>query len=110
MQSVTNVAPKVSRAVGTAFTQIGAYSPASSCIVAGIIATNITAGAILVTVTAFDGTNDTNMAFQAPVAVGDSLVLGGENFKLILVAGWSVRVKSSVASSVDAVMSVAEFT
>lgn len=110
MQSVTNVSPKVSRSIGTAFTQVGAYSPASSAIVAGIIVANTSGAAVNITVTVFDGTNDTNLAFATPVAVGDSLVLGGENFKLILVAGWSVRVKSSAATSVDATMSVAEFT
>jgi hypothetical protein len=110
MQSTTLVAPKVSRGVGTAATQIGGYSPASSAIVAGIIVANTSGAGVSVTVTVFDGANDTNLAFATPVAVGDSLVLGGENFKLVIVAGWSVRVKSSAAASVDATMSVAEFT
>mgnify|MGYP001616043135 CR=1 FL=1 len=63
-----------------------------------------------VTVTVFDGANDTNLAFAAPVAAGDSLVMGGEWFKFTLVAGWSIRVKSSAAASVDASMFVTEFT
>lgn len=110
MQSVTIVSPKVSRSIGTAFVQVGAYSPASSAIVACIIVANTSGAAVTVTVTVFDGTNDTNLAFNAPVAVGDSLVLGGENLKIMLVTGWSIRVKSSAATSVDATLSVTEFT
>src|SRR6267142_3420142 len=108
MQSTTIVAPKVSRNIGTAFTQIGAYSPAAStgAIVTGIIVANISAAAVNVTVTLFDGANDTNLAFATPVAIGDSLVVGGEWFKATLVNGWSIRVKSSAATSVDASMFV----
>lgn len=112
MQTTTIVAPKVSRAVGTAFTQLGGYSPAGSigAIVSSLVCANLTAGLILVTVTLFDGTNDTSLAFSAPVAVGDSIMVGGADAKFTLVNGWSIRVKSNVAASVDASMCVAEFT
>lgn len=110
MQSTTVVSPKVSRAVGTALTAIGGYSPASAAIVSGIIVANTSAGAVNVTVTVFDGANDTNLCFATPVAVGDSLIVGGEWFKATLVSGWSIRVKSSVAASVDASMFVTEFS
>lgn len=110
MQSVTIVSPKVSRAIGTAFTQVGGYSPASSAIVSGLCVANISAGIVNVTITVFDGTNDTNMVFATPCGIGDSILLGADWFKFNLIAGWSIRVKSSVAASVDASMFVSEFT
>lgn len=110
MQTVTIVSPKVSRAVGTALTQIGGYTPASSAIATGVSVCNISAGIVNVTVTLFDGTNDTNLVFNTPCAVGDSILVGAEWFKFTLVNGWSIRVKSSVAASIDAAMFVSEFT
>lgn len=110
MQSVTIVSPKVSRAIGTAFTQVGGYSPASAAIVSGLCVANISAGIVNVTITVFDGTNDTNMVFATPCGIGDSILLGADWFKFNLIAGWSIRVKSSVAASVDASMFVSEFT
>lgn len=110
MQTATIVSPKVSRAIGTALTAVGAYTPASGgAIVAGLVVCNTSAAAVNVTVTVFDGTNDTNLVFARPVAVGDSLVLGGDVFKMVLVNGWNIRVKSSAATSVDASMFVTEF-
>lgn len=110
MQTVTIVSPKVSRAIGTAFTQVGAYTPASSAIVTGLSVCNISGASVNVTVTIYDGTNDTNIAFATPCAVGDSVLVGAEWFKFTLINGWSIRVKSSVAASVDAAMFVSEFT
>jgi hypothetical protein len=110
MQSVTLVSPKVSRSIGTSLTQVGAYSPASSAIVSGLSVCTTSVAAVNVTVTVFDGTNDTNLVFATPCAVGDTILLGADWFKFTLVAGWSIRVKSSAATSVDAAMFVSEFT
>lgn len=110
MQSVTIVSPKVSRSIGTSFVQVGAYSPASSAIISGLSVCNTSGASVNVTITVFDGTNDTNLTFATPVAVGDTLLLGADWFKFTLVAGWSIRVKSSVATSIDAAMFVSEFT
>ncbi len=112
MQVATIVSPKVSRSIGTALTQVGGYTPAGAtgAIVSCISVCNTSGAAVTVQVTVFDGANDTNLAFNAPVAVGDSLVLGGGLLKVTLVNGWSIRVKSSAVTSVDAVVSVTEFT
>lgn len=110
MQSATIVSPKVSRAVGVSLTQLGGYSPASSAIVSSLVLCNITGGTILVTATLFDGTNDTRLALSTPVAAGDSLMVGGADAKFTLVSGWSIRVQSNTAASVDASMCVTEFT
>lgn len=112
MQTTTIIAPQVSRSVGTSATAIGGYSPsgASAAIISSICACNITGGSILVTIDLFDGTNATRLALNAPVAPGDALVMGGENMKIALVAGWNVRVTSNTAASVDASMAVTVFT
>jgi hypothetical protein len=110
MQTSTIVSPKVSRGIGTALTQVGAYSPATSCVVTGLCVANISGASVNVTVTVYDGTNDTHLTLATPVAAADSLLLGAEWFKFTLVSGWSIRVSSSVASSVDASMFVTEFT
>lgn len=110
MQTSTIVSPKVSRAVGTAFTAIGAYTPPTAAIIMGVSVCNISGAACTVTVTVYDGANDTNIAFATPLAAGDTLVLGSNEFRGALVNGWNIRVKSSVAASVDAAMFVTEFT
>lgn len=109
MQSTTIVAPKVTRAQGVSLAAIGAYSPASSAIVSSLVLANITGSPITVTCTLFDGTNDTRLVLNAPVAVGDSLMVGGADAKFTLVAGWSIRAAASVASGIDASMCVTEF-
>src|SRR5882724_1266986 len=107
MQSVTIVSPKVSRSIGTAFVQVGGYSPASGgAIVSGLSVCNTSGSSVNVTVTVFDGANDTNLTFATPCAVGDTLLLGADWFKFTLVAGWSIRVKSSAVTSVDVAMFV----
>lgn len=112
MQTTLIIAPQVSRAVGVAATAIGGYTPpgASGAIVSCISACNITGSTILVTVDVFDGANATRLALNAPVAAGDSLVLGGDTLKILLVNGWNIRVTSNTATSVDAIMSVTQFT
>lgn len=110
MQSVTVVSPKVSRNVGTSVVQIGGYSPASSAIVTSLMVANTSGGTILVKVSLYDGANDTYLAFNMPIAVGDSLSIGGEWAKFTLIAGWSIRVISNTATSCDASMCVTEFT
>lgn len=112
MQTTTIIAPQVSQAVGTGATAIGGYTPpgASGAIVSAIVCANITGAGILVTVDLFNGATATRLALNTPVAAGDSLILGGENLKILLVNGWNVRVTSNTAASVDASMSVTQFT
>lgn len=111
MQTTTIVSPKVSRSIGTALTAIGGYSPAGAigAIIMGIVVANTSAASVNVTITVFDGANDTNLVFARACAVGDSVVLGGDIIKAALVNGWNIRVKSSAVTSVDATMFVTEF-
>lgn len=112
MQNVAIVAPKVSRNIGVAATQIGGYSPAAgvSAIVSSLTVCNTNTSVVNVKVSLFDGTNDTYVAFNAPVAVGDTLMIGGADAKFTLLNGWSIRVLSTIATSVDAAMCVTEFS
>lgn len=112
MQTTTIIAPQVSRAIGTGATAIGGYTPpgASGAIISCISVCNITGALIHAFVDVFDGANATRLAFGAPIAAGDSLVLGGDTLKILLVNGWSIRVTSDTAASIDAVMSVTQFT
>lgn len=110
MQTSTIVAPKVSQNIGTALTAVGGYSPANSAIVTGLSVCNTSAAAVNVTVTVYNGTTDTNIVFGSAVPVGGTLLLGADWFKFNLISGWSMRVKSSAAASVDAAMFVTEFT
>ena len=61
-------------------------------------------------VTLNDGANDTYIVKDAPVPVGGALVPIGGNQKIVMVTGDSIKVNSSAASSVDAVLSVLEIT
>lgn len=112
MQTTNIVAPKVSQAIGTAPVAIGGYTPAGAAgaIISSVTACNILGTTILVTVDLFNGSVATRIALNTPVAAGDTLALGGENFKFTLVNGWNIRVTSNAAASVDASMSVVEFT
>jgi hypothetical protein len=110
MQTSTIVSPKVSQNIGTALTQVGGYSPANSCVITGLSVANTSAAAVNVTITVYNGTTDTNIVFGTVVPVAGTLLLGAEWFKFTLVSGWSIRVKSSAAASVDAAMFVTEFT
>ena len=112
MQTTTIIAPQVSQAVGTSATAIGGYSPpaSSGAIVSSIVLANITGSTITATVDLYNGSVATRLVVNAPIAANDCLVLGGSTVKILLVTGWSIRVTSNTASSIDASMSVTQFT
>ena len=103
---------KVSRDIGTALTAVGSYTVGASTQTAGIGLTvaNTSASAVSIDVTLNDGANDTYLVKDAPVPVGGALVPIGGNQKVVLITGDSIKVNSSAASSVDAVLSILEIT
>ena len=103
---------KVSRGVGTALTAVGGYTVGSSTqtTVIGLTVANTSAATINIDVTLNDGSNDTYVVKDAPVPVGGALVPIGGNQKVVLITGDSIKVNSSAASSVDAVLSILEIT
>ena len=103
---------KVSRDIGTALTAVGSYTVGASTqtTVIGLTVANTSASAVSIDVTLNDGANDTYLDKDAPVPVGGALVPIGGNQKVVLITGDSIKVNSSAASSVDAVLSILEIT
>ena len=101
---------KTSRAIGSSATKVGSYDIPSSttATVIGLSLANITGSAITVEVDHFVGSTATRIVKDAPIPVGGSLLIGGGDQKIVLEATHSIRVTSSAASSVDAVMSILE--
>ena len=103
---------KTHRQIGTTLTKIEAYDcPGSTeTTIIGLTIANTVASSILVDATLNDGTNDFYIVKEAPVPVGSSLVVIGGDQKVVLMPGDSIKVKSSAATSADAIMSILEIT
>ena len=103
---------KVSRNIGTSFTSVGSYTVGGgvTTTVIGLSICNTTTSPITVDVTVYDGANDAYLVKGAGVPVGNAFIPIGGDEKVVLIAGDSIRVKSSAASSVDAVMSILEIS
>jgi len=103
---------KLSRSIGVTATTVGGYTVAAltQVTVIGLSVANTTASTVSVSVTLFDGTNSTYLSKDAPVPAGGSLVLMGGDQKLVMLTGDQIQVASSVATSVDAAMSILEIT
>lgn len=101
---------KLSQNIGTSLTAVGSYTvgSATQTTVIGLIVSNTTGSAITVDCTLNDGTNDTYLVKAAPIPVGGSLVVVGGQQKVVLETGDSIKVKSSAATSADAIMSILE--
>lgn len=111
MQTATLPVPKVSRAIAAAVVQVGGYTPAAStsAVITGLAVTNTSGTLRTVKVSLYDGANDTYLAFNAQIGVGDTLIVGGDGARFTLITGWSIRVIAD-AGTVDAAMSVTEYT
>lgn len=101
-----------SKDVGTSLTSIGSYTvPAATQVtLIGLVVANTTTSNITVDVTLNDGATDTYVVRNAPVQPGSSLVPVGGSQKIVLQTGDSIKVKSSAAASIDAVISLLEMT
>ena len=78
--------------------------------VIGLTVSNTSGSTVNIDVTLNDGTNDTYVVKDAPVPAGGALVPVGGNQKIVMITGDSIKVNSSAASSVDAVLSILEIT
>lgn len=100
------------RDIGTTFMSVGATVPNSTKVVVfGLSLANVTTSPVTVSVvitTVLDV--DIYLVKDAPVPVGGSLIMIGSDQKVILVTGDRIRVKSSAAASIDAVISYMEIT
>ena len=101
---------KLSQNIGTTPTAVGSYTVGASTAttVIGLTCANTTTTAITVDVVHNDGSTDTYIVKGATVPSGGSLVVVGGDQKVVLVAGDSIKVTSSAATSCDVIMSVLE--
>jgi hypothetical protein len=57
-----------------------------------------------------DNAGNTYLVTNAPISSGSSLLVGGGDQKIVLIAGDKIYVQSSASTSADAVMSIMEIT
>jgi hypothetical protein len=81
-----------------------------STTVIGLTCANTTTTAVTVDIAHNDGTNDTYIVKGATVPSGGSLVVIGGDQKVCLEPSDSLKVTSSAATSVDALMSILEIS
>lgn len=107
-----NFSRKISRNIGTTLTTVGSYTVGGGVqtTVIGLSVANTTVSPVTVNVTVNDGTNDAYLVKGAVVGVGQALIPIGGDEKVVLVAGDSIKVQSSAASSLDVVMSILEIS
>jgi hypothetical protein len=103
---------KLSRGVGTTAESVGSYTVAANTkvVIVGLTVTNTSGSAITANVFINDGAANTSVVTNAPISSGASLVPIGGDQKIVLITGDSLRVQSSTASSVDAILSIMEIT
>lgn len=103
---------KISRNIGATLTSVGGYTVGGGVqtTVIGLSIANTSSSPVTVNVTVNDGTNDAYLVKGAGIGVGQALVPIGGDEKVVLIAGDSIKVQSSAASSLDAVMSILEIS
>lgn len=103
---------KISRNVGTALTTVGSYTVGAGVqtTVIGLSVCNTTSSPVTIDVTVNDGANDAYLLKGAALGVGQALAVIGGDEKVVLITGDGIKVKSSSASSIDAVMSILEIS
>lgn len=101
-----------SRNIGTSATTVGGYTVPAATVatVIGFSVANVTENIIKVSVAIRNGADDFYILKNADIIPGQAHVLVGGDQKLVLMTGESVRVTSDTATSVDAVMSILEFS
>jgi hypothetical protein len=111
MQTTSIQNPSLTQNLSTSIATILATPPsATGSIVSGVTFANKSGGTVTIQFSVFNGTTDFYVAFNAPIAAGDSLVFGGENLKLMLTNGFSLRALCNTASAVDVTVHYANFT
>jgi hypothetical protein len=104
---------QITTSIGTSGNDIYTTPSATTTTVIGASLANKHSAAITISAVLFDsslGVSGTTayLVKDAPIPVGGSLVLVGGDQKVVLETGDKITVTSSVASSVDAVISVLE--
>ena len=103
---------KTSRDIGNSLTPVGSYTvpAAATATVIGLSLANTVTQSVSADVALNDGSNDTYLIKNVLVPKGSTLVVIGGEQKVVLETGYSIKVKSTNTSSLDAVLSVLELT
>ena len=101
---------QLSQNVGTSLTKVGNYTVGAgvTTTIIGLVMSNVTGNTISVSATLDNGTVNTYIVKDATLVAGGSLIAVGGDRKIVLQTNDSIRVSSSAASSVDAILSVLE--
>lgn len=101
---------KVSRNIGNVLTAIGSYTVGSGtgAVVIGLNLSNTAHALLTANVVINNGTDNFYLIKNTLIPGGSSVVAVGGDQKLILQAGDSIQVNSSIAGSIDATMSYME--
>ena len=103
---------KTSRDIGNTLTSVGGYTvPGSTtATVIGLSLSNTTSQSVSADVALNDGVNDTYLIKNVLLPKGSTLVVVGGEQKVVLETGYTIKIKSTSISSIDAVLSVLELT
>ena len=103
---------EISRNICTTLTSVGGYTVGGGVqtTVIGLSVCNTTSSPVTIDVTVNDGSNDAYLLKGAGLGVGQAVAVVGADEKVVLITGDSIKVRSSSASSVDAVMSILEIS
>lgn len=102
-----------SRNIGASPTGVGTYAvpAATASVVTGLTIANVTSSTtITANVSVYDSSNDYYIAKGIELVPGASITVVGDGNRLVLNAAESVRVESNTATSIDAVMSLCEYS
>lgn len=99
-----------SSGVGTSFVDVYTAPASTTATVIGLSVANTSAGIVTVDVAVTKGATDYYLVKGASIPVGGALVVVGADQKAVLETGNKIKVKSSVAASVDGFISVLEIS
>jgi hypothetical protein len=111
MQTATIIGIEATSGLTTSLANIGNYvvPVSTSAVISHLFVANKSGSPITASVYVYNGSTGYYLAYQAPIAVNDTLNLLGENGKITLATGWSIQASASSASVADASMSVTQF-
>lgn len=96
------------RNIGASLTTVYTGVAATQSVCVGLTVANTTGATVLVDVALTNTATDYYIVKSAPVLTGGTLVVVGQDSKLVILNGDTLRVKSDTATSVDAIASVLE--
>jgi hypothetical protein len=111
MQTSQILSPQLTSNLPTTITTIlTAPTGSNYLVVTAITFANKTGSPVTVQCSIYNGTTDVYLVYNAVVGTGDTLVLGGQNLKVTLGAGYSLRALAGTASAIDVTVSATQLS